>query len=97
MDKKTKKFMKTNEVINFPYEKFDINRMFYSEHIDNPSNVYELYSVCKHYGLPESGHYTADCKNQESWYNYNDTSVVSLPSKDKINEGIAYILFYRKK
>jgi ubiquitin C-terminal hydrolase len=61
---------------------------------ENP--VYELYAVSNHYGGLGGGHYTAFAKNGESWYDFNDSSVRPIDSKD-IQGNSAYILFYRRK
>ena len=38
------------------------------------SPAYELYAVSYHIGTPRGGHYTAMCKIDDKWYEFNDDS-----------------------
>jgi len=52
-----------------------------------------------------SGHYVADCFNEEeqSWYNFNDPTVTKIEAADdaalhkKICTGNCYVLFYKRR
>lgn len=56
---------------------------------------YELISVSNHYGGLSSGHYTATCKNDEKWYEFDDESVST--SNRPCSDSSAYLLFYKLK
>ena len=58
--------------------------------------IYDLYAVVNHRGNLGHGHYTALCKNDNSWHCFNDKNVTPIEKKDIITEN-AYLLFYRKK
>ena len=79
--------MKLNNNIEFP-ESLDM-----SKYNKDTSNTYELYSICNHYGGSRGGHYTSYCKNDNKWYEFNDTTVIK---KGSINTSNAYCLFYRR-
>lgn len=61
---------------------------------DFPCN-YELISVSHHYGGLSSGHYTATCKNNKKWYQFDDESVIA--SNRPSSDSSAYLLFYKIK
>ena len=42
------------------------------------------------------GHYTAVCKNSNTWINYNDGIISIRKDKDVVTKN-AYILFYKRK
>jgi len=65
-------------------------------------NKYELYGVVNHIGSStNSGHYYSYCRNlmstkdDQSWYELNDTSISKIPSSKIVNKN-AYMLFYRR-
>ena len=61
--------------------------------------TYELIGVITHLGLSgPGGHFIAFCKNpiDGKWYRYNDEIVTEADKFNIYNEGIAYILIYRK-
>ena len=59
------------------------------------SNTYELYGICNHFGNSLGGHYTAYCKNNREWYQFNDNVVTKIES-DKLISNNCYCVFYRK-
>ena len=70
----------------------------YIESNKTPSN-YELIGVITHLGLSGSGgHFIAFSRDpiDEKWYRYNDEIVTEADKFNVYNEGIAYILIYRK-
>lgn len=59
------------------------------------STRYELYAVSNHYGGMGGGHYTAYAKNNDVWYDFNDSSVHKVKSSEVVSSA-AYMLFYRR-
>ena len=58
--------------------------------------IYDLYAVSNHSGGLGGGHYTAYAKNNEKWYDFNDSSVNSASSSSIISNR-AYMLFYKRR
>lgn len=61
---------------------------------------YELYAVSLHSGSLSGGHYWADIKAGNNWFNANDSTISATTAKEVIgdnNQSNAYLLFYRKK
>ena len=85
-----------NIKINFP-ETFNSNGMAI-----NSNGNYILYGVVKHFGdNSSSGHFAAYCISpvDNLWYFYNDANVTPVSEQEKAviqNNGLTYILFYRK-
>ena len=83
-----------NIKIMFP-EFFDTKGIFI-----NPTGVYQLYGVVKHFGESSSaGHFTAYCRSpiDNRWYFYNDATVTPVNEQEKYRiqeEGLTYMLFY---
>jgi hypothetical protein len=82
---------KNTNFIEFPIHNFDLSR--YS---DTANGKYDLFAVCYHHGKINSGHYTAVCKINENWYEFND-KIIKEYEEEKIVNSDAYILFYRRK
>ena len=85
-----------NIKINFP-ETFNSNGMAI-----NSNGNYILYGVVKHFGdNSSSGHFAAYCRSpvDNLWYFYNDAIVTPVSEQEKAviqNNGLTYILFYKK-
>ena len=85
-----------NIKLNFP-ETFNSKGMAI-----NSNDNYILYGVVKHFGdNSSSGHFAAYCRSpvDNCWYFYNDTIVTPINEQEKAmiqNNGLTYILFYRK-
>ena len=85
-----------NIKINFP-ETFNSNGMAI-----NSNDNYILYGVVKHFGdNSSSGHFAAYCRSpvDNLWYFYNDAIVTPVSEQEKAviqNNGLTYILFYKK-
>ena len=85
-----------NIKINFP-ETFNSNGMAI-----NSNGNYILYGVVKHFGdNSSSGHFAAYCRSpvDNCWYFYNDAIVTPVSEQEKAviqNNGLTYILFYKK-
>lgn len=58
--------------------------------------IYELYAVSNHYGGLGGGHYTAFGKNNDKWFEFNDSSVRACSEQSVCGSG-AYMLFYKRK
>lgn len=56
---------------------------------------YELYGVCNHTGTLSGGHYYAYVKNNNAWFEANDTFIMPRDA-DKIITPNAYCMFYKK-
>ena len=63
---------------------------------DKEHSVYDLFAVSQHYGTTGGGHYTAVCRNNGNWYNYDDSSVTPTSFKACLSSA-AYVLFYRRQ
>jgi ubiquitin C-terminal hydrolase len=85
---------KIGTVIDFPLNDLDISPYIIGP--DSSKAVYELYAVSQHYGSCMGGHYTAICKNNGKWYDFNDSSV-SPSNESNVVTSAAYLLFYRRK
>ena len=83
---------KNNTFIDYPINDFDIR-----EYIVGPEKnkaIYDLYGVIEHSGTLSQGHYTAMCKNNNIWINYNDSVFSQINNPVSKN---AYVLFYKMK
>jgi len=79
-------FIKYNEILNMKnYKLFD----------ENENNIYELYGILCHIGELNMGHYYTYCKEDKSFYLFNDANVTK--SETFPIDKNAYILFYRLK
>ena len=85
---------KIGSLIDFPLDNLDLSS--YTIGPDSSKSVYELYAVSQHYGSCSGGHYTAICKNNGKWYDFNDSSV-SQSNESSVVNSAAYLLFYRRK
>jgi ubiquitin C-terminal hydrolase len=63
---------------------------------DKSNSKYDLYGVIQHFGSINDGHYTAMCKNQDNWIDYNDSRIDFVKDNNPISQN-AYILFYKSK
>jgi len=84
---------KDQRLVSCPIESLDLSKYVvgYLKH----SYQYDLYGVCNHSGGTLGGHYTANIKNKDGWYHYNDTDVNKI-SDSKVISTKAYCLFYKK-
>ena len=62
---------------------------------DDYENKYVLFGVVNHYGNFFGGHYTANIKLNNKWYDMNDSSYHEIDSS-KVATSAAYILYYQK-
>jgi ubiquitin C-terminal hydrolase len=97
MIKKYQKFngsiLKTNVKINYPHI-LDIKE-YMSEYVDTDTK-YELYSVIRHSGGVDGGHYYTYSKNMINglWFLHDDGDVFNVDESEPLNCN-GYILFYR--
>lgn len=85
---------KIGTLVDFPINDLDMSNFEVGQIVDNLK--YDLYAVSQHYGGCGGGHYTAICKNNGQWYNYNDSSVSRADGNSAVSSA-AYVLFYRRK
>lgn len=99
---------KNMDVVEYPIKDLDM-----SKHVQNQSNqykqeemLYDLYAIVNHLGGGlNSGHYIADCYNEEaqSWYNFNDSTItkISCPDDESLRKRLQsnnnYVLFYKRR
>ena len=81
-------------------DKYYYNNIIYDEKLNmkdfmiSKENNYELIGLIEHIGNAEQGHYMAICKNNSSWYKYNDEDynvIHNIQSRHTI------ILLYKRK
>ena len=84
--------VKNNTFVTYPINDLDLSEYIVGP--DKTNSKYDLYAVIEHSGNLEYGHYTAICKNQGNWVNYNDSSIGFEQNPVTKN---AYILFYVSK
>ena len=56
--------------------------------------IYDLIAVSQHYGASFGGHYTAVCKKENNWFEFDDENVEKI-GESKIVNSYAYILVYK--
>ena len=84
---------KNNTFVNYPVNDLDLTKYIVGP--DKSNSKYDLYGVI-HFGSLNGGHYTAMCKNQDNWVDYNDSRIGIIEDNNPISQN-AYILFYRSK
>ena len=85
---------KNNTFVNYPVKDLDLTKYIVGP--DKSNSKYDLYGVIQHFGSLNGGHYTAMCKNQDNWVDYNDSRIDFVKGNNPISQN-AYILFYRSK
>ena len=48
-------------------------------------------------GVPQGGHFFANCKIEDKWFTYDDSDVQEIEDPKVIVNNRALVLFYRKK
>ncbi|KAJ2487589.1 hypothetical protein IWW37_005186 [Coemansia sp. RSA 2050] len=86
---------KIDAFVDFPLEGLDL-----TQSVAGPNGgelIYDLHSVCNHYGGLGGGHYTAYALNpeDEKWYDFNDSSVSEVFESESVKTAATYMLFYR--
>ncbi len=88
-------FLETNKndtFVSFPTKNLDLTNYIYGP--DKFNAVYNLYAVINHKSTEVSNHFTAYCRNNNRWIEYDDSKLYSI-NNPVTND--AYILFYIKK
>ena len=81
-------------LVDFAIADLDLSK--YIVGYDKNSFKYDLYAICNHSGGVMGGHYWANIKTNNKWYNFNDTNISEI-DVNKIKTPRAYCFFYRKK
>ena len=92
--KESSQWEKNDDDIDFPINNFNMKDLIIGP--DKEHSIYDLFAVSQHYGSTGGGHYTAVCKNDGNWYNYDDSSVIQTSYKACLSKA-AYVLFYRRQ
>jgi len=82
--------IKNNQPVDFPT--FDLDLSPYMTH--NIEKRYKLYGIVNHIGGMNGGHYFSYIENNGQWYEFNDSSVRTIPIENIVSSS-AYILFYQ--
>ena len=78
--------------IDYPIYNFDV-----SKYVENSEGKYDLIGIVNHYGdYGALGHFTAYCKKNEKWYEFDDAGVHDIDEKN-IKSNNTYILFYKRQ
>ena len=84
---------KVNKLVNAPIKHLDLSK--YIIGYNKETYKYEMFGVCNHMGGCLGGHYTANVKNSNKWYNFNDTSVTEI-NENSVVSAKSYCFFYKK-
>ena len=88
---------KISTLVDFPTEFLDLSKYITSStYKASNAPIYDLFAVSNHMGGLGGGHYTAYCKNENQWYNFNDSSVSPCNESDVVSSS-AYVLFYKQR
>ena len=89
---------KTDDDDNYKYKyplELDMIRYIHPENINDKEYKYELYAINIRIRFNyESGHYYSYCKNNDTWYRYNDKYINKIDDITEIDEDIN-MLFYK--
>lgn len=77
------------------YRKIDTYMEIPHEFHDDYKNQYNLIGVVNHYGSFFAGHYTANVKLDNNWYEMNDSSCRQINPQYAVTNA-AYILYYQR-
>mgnify|MGYP006163162661 FL=1 len=58
--------------------------------------IYNIYATCEHSGNQQGGHYTANVKINNLWYNIND-NIINQINDNKVINSKTYVIFLEKK
>ena len=83
---------KNSTNVKFPLENLNLNK--YLRGPKNMDYIYDLIAVSQHYGASFGGHYTAVCKKENNWFEFDDENVEKI-GESKIVNSYAYILVYK--
>jgi ubiquitin carboxyl-terminal hydrolase 8 len=63
---------------------------------DKEKYIYNIYATCEHSGNQQGGHYTANIKTNNKWYNIDD-NIINQISESKVINGKTYVIFLDTK
>lgn len=88
---------KLDVLVDFPVTDLHMEKYTCTE--GQEEMIYDLFSVCNHYGSLHAGHYTAYARNQhdDKWYCFDDSVVTVLKDPSKAVTSAAYLLFYVRR
>ena len=86
---------KNNSYVKF-YDNIDMSEYLDHECWNKNDAKYSLYGIGNHSGSINFGHYYAYIKINNSWYEFNDSSVSTYSKGDDNSSSTAYVLFYKK-
>ncbi|KAJ2609628.1 hypothetical protein H4S08_003960 [Coemansia sp. RSA 1365] len=86
---------KIDAFVDFPLRGLDLSRTVVGP--NGSKLMYDLHSVCNHFGGMGGGHYTAYALSPEDakWYDFNDSHVSEVSDSESVKSAAAYMLFYR--
>ncbi|PIA15957.1 peptidase C19, ubiquitin carboxyl-terminal hydrolase 2, partial [Coemansia reversa NRRL 1564] len=86
---------KIDAFVDFPLRGLDLSRTVVGP--NGRELMYDLHSVCNHFGGMGGGHYTAYALSPEDakWYDFNDSHVSEVSDSESVKSAAAYMLFYR--
>jgi len=86
-----------DHLIDFPFK--DLEMGPYIEGPKDCETKYDLFAVSNHYGSLGGGHYTAFAKGRDddTWYQFDDSSVSTVQDTSRIISSAAYVLFYKRQ
>ena len=87
------KKVKNKSLLKF-YEHIDLKK-YCDDLMDDSNTKYKLYGIINHIGDINHGHYYANIKIDNFWYEFNDSSVKSLENINFESDEVC-ILFYNK-
>jgi ubiquitin C-terminal hydrolase len=86
-----------NRTKNFNFIDYPIYDFDASKYVENNGGKYDLIGIVNHYGDYGSlGHFTAYCKKNEKWYEFDDAGVHDI-DENNIKSNNSYILFYKRQ
>ncbi|CAF0840973.1 unnamed protein product [Rotaria sordida] len=92
---------KLDTFVDYPIDGLDLSELLLSSSSSKKENaIYDLIAVSNHIGSIHGGHYTAYARQDPSmdeWYEFDDSYVSTIYSKQKIVSKYAYLLFYIKR
>ena len=86
---------KNSSYVKF-YDEIDMSEYLDHECWNKNDAKYTLYGIGNHTGSIDFGHYYAYIKINNTWYEFNDSSVSIHSKDDDNNSSKAYVLFYKK-
>ena len=86
---------KNNSYVKF-YDNIDMSEYLDHECWNKNDAKYSLYGIGNHSGSINFGHYYAYIKINNTWYEFNDSSVSTYSKGDDNSSSTAYVLFYKK-